>query len=248
MALFLLFLAPEVSTSVFGSRLINLAKANPGSSNQIAPVVNVPDMQVNATISLVESGLWVKVDATYTMRTLHAYGDQFLTPNYGMGLVPNPSEYVTVTVAYDMLDAYYPMPLNATNISFKMDDSELNWTTREQGFHLFDTNLPEVEWRIQHVPRNFIITAHYEFPVQTTGETYGYLGEYALLFPLGARFDLKDIIDYGFTGYPWFGESTTHFSIQIDNAFPNTSAFSIDGFGKLSRLRPPLQGRMEWQE
>ncbi len=216
--------------------LLPAAEANPGPSTQIAPVVNVPDIQVEATVSQVVDELWAKVDATYTMSTLYAYGDALLTPNYGMGLLSNPSDYVAVTVAYDALDAYYPIPLNATNISFKMDGSELNWTTRQQVFHLFGTDLPEVEWRIQHIPRNFLVTAHYEFPIQRTGETYGYLGEYGFVFPLGARYDLKEIPDYGYTGYPWFGNSAAHFSIKIDTSLNNSSTFSIDGFGALKPM------------
>lgn len=227
--------------TVLSPLVVDLVNANPGPATQIAPVVNVSDIQVKAIIFKYEGGLWAKVNATYSMNTIYGYGSKFLTPNSGMGLMENPSQYVTVTVAYDMLDAYYPIPLNATKISFKMDGSDLNWTIRERGFfHLFDTNLPEVEWRINHVPQNFLITAYYEFPLQKTGDTYGYLGDYAFLFPLGARYDLKEIPYYSYNGYPWFGETTADFSIQTNAAFDNSASFSIDGFGALKQVTSSL--------
>ncbi len=48
-----------------GIRFVNLANANPRPATQIAPVVNVPNIQVRATISYHESQLWAEVNATY---------------------------------------------------------------------------------------------------------------------------------------------------------------------------------------
>lgn len=223
--------------SLVGVQAVKVAKANPGPATQIAPIVSVPEMQVNATISRVNGTLWAKVDAAYSMNTIYAFGDKYQTQNYGFGLMYGPTE-ITVIVAYDRLDAHYPVPLNATSISIKMDSAELDWAYRDRSlFHLFDANLPELHWKISPVARHFSITAHYEHPVPTTDQTYAYLGKYAFLFPLGSRYGLEEVIDYAYNDHPWFGNnSTAQFNIQVESSFTNIHAYSIDGYGTLKPL------------
>lgn len=206
-------------------------------------VVDVPDMQFKASVLRKEGKLFATVDATYNISTRYGYGDSFQTENWGMLMMLNPSRYVTVTVAYDELDAYYPIPVNATNVSFRMNGIDLNWTLRRpDGFQLFDTDLPEITWRIQQVPQNFQITAHYEFPLQTTGETYNYLGEYALLFPLTAQFGRNEFLaGSAYNAYTWFGNSTAHFTVQTDESLGNITTYSIDGWhGTLKTLESTI--------
>jgi hypothetical protein len=71
--------------------VVEVARANPGPATQIPPIVNVPEIQVNATISRVNGTLWARVDAEYSTKTVRAFGGKFQTPNYGFGLVTNPS-------------------------------------------------------------------------------------------------------------------------------------------------------------
>jgi len=231
--------APALIFTLFilscGVQAVNVAKANPGIATQFAPIVSMPEMQVNATISRVNGVLQAKVDAAYPMNTIYAFGESYQAPNYGFGLMYGPDE-VTVTVAYDRLDTQYPVPLNATNISVKMDGAELDWIPTKRIYHLFDANLPELHWNLSPVPRSFLITTHYEHPVPTTEQTYAYLGKSAFLFPLGQRYGLQEVISYAYNEYPWFGNSTAQFNIQIEPTFTNIHAYSIDGFGTLKPL------------
>jgi hypothetical protein len=220
-----------------GTLSVNLSKANPSQPAEIPPIVSVPEIQINAEIARTNGTLWAKVDATYSMNTIHSFGDTFQAPNYGFGLYVDPSPYVTFTVAYDRLDAQYPVPLGATNISIKINDSELDWAPTNRTFHLFNANLPELHWKITPVPSNFLIAAHCEQSAPTTVSAYSYLGKNAYLFPLGARYGLQEVISYAYNEYPWFGDSSVaKIGIQLEPTFNNIHAYSIDGFGKLKPL------------
>jgi len=214
-----------------------VVEANPGPATQIPPVVKMPELQVNASMSLINGELWVKVDSEYQMRTIHAFGESFLTENWGMGLLVDSSPYVTVTVTYDQLDIQYPVPSNATNITVKIDAEYTPYTLTERTYHLFDYDLPELHWNLSPVPNNFSISTHYEYPFSQNDNTRDYLAEHAFVIPFGARYGLQEIVDYSFNEYPWFGNSTTaQIRIQMDSAFANMSAYAVDGFGALHPL------------
>jgi hypothetical protein len=222
---------------LFAVQVISFAEANPGPVTEIAPVVKVPQIEVHAVIAKVDGKIWATVDATYQMTTVYVYGNQFLTPNHGMGYRVNPSDYVTVTITYDMLDVFYPIPLNSKNISFQMDGKELNWTmSNHVVYRLFDNDLPEITWRITHVPQSFTINVHYEHPIPPAGNTSDYLGRDIFLFPLGARYGCREIIEAGYSPYPWFGNTTAKISIQIEQAFTNVTAYSVDSRGASTAL------------
>jgi hypothetical protein len=211
---------------------VNLAEANPGPATSVPPVVHLSNAQAHASISYMNNELWAKVDSSYQMNTVYALGDKFQTENYKMGLIADPSPYVTVTVAYNKLEAYYPFPSDATNISVKMDGEELNLISRNRSFHLFgDGNLPELTWMITPVPRNFTIQVHYEHPIHKLSNPN--LGEYAFFYSLGARFGLDDLI-YGYYGYYWFDNSTTQFDILIEPSFNEINTHSIEQLNPLN--------------
>ncbi|MCW4017900.1 MAG: hypothetical protein NWF00_04370 [Candidatus Bathyarchaeota archaeon] len=222
--------------AVAGLPFVSLVTANPGPATQIPPVVRVSEIQVNVTLSEVNETFWATVDAEYQMVRVYGFGDKYQTQNYGMGLLTGPDQ-VNVTVAYDRLDVQYPLPLDATNICVKLDGAELDWDLSTRFYHLFDANLPELHWKISPVPQNFSLTTHYKHPVPSTSQTYDYLGQYALLFPLGARHELHEVINYSFAGYPWFVNSTTaKIHLQLEESFVNLQAYSIDGFGTLTLI------------
>jgi hypothetical protein len=198
-----------VFSGLVGALHVDVAEANSGPVTQIPPVVSMPEMEVTASVSRVNGELWAIADAEYEMDIVHAFGDSFLTENWGTGLVADPSPFVTVKVVYDRLDVQYPVPSGATDVSVKIDDADVNCTRTERRFHLFYADLPKLHWRISSVPSSFSITAIYEHEVSTTSETYAYLGKYAFVIPLGSRYGLQEIIDYSFNEYPWFGNTIT---------------------------------------
>jgi hypothetical protein len=209
---------------------------------EIPPKVNVSEMNANATISKVNGTLWVKIDAEYKMHTVYAYGDSYLAENYGMGLVLYPeSPYVMVTVTQDILEAHYPVPLDATNISVKLNGEEAGVQQDTHGyFHLFDANLPEMNWTVSPVPHDFVVTVHYEQPVSETTEAYAYLGEYAFTLPLYGRYGCSNI---SYALYSWYGYPPNNYRVQIKSSLTELhelQVYSVDTRGTLTPLSHSL--------
>ncbi len=216
---------------------VDVAVANPGPATRIPPVVEVPEMQVNASISQINGELWAEVDASYKMNTTYAFGESYETENWGMRMLVDPSRLVTVEVVYDRVDAQYPVPSDSTNISVKMDCANVEYDLTERTYHLFKDDMPELHWFLSPVPRNFSIATHYEHPLSTTENTSYNLGKNAFIIPFGARYGLQEIVEYSVDDYCWFGHSTTaQIKLQIDSAFTNITAYTIDGFGSLKPL------------
>jgi hypothetical protein len=201
---------------------------------EIPPKVNVPETNVNATISRVNGALWVKIDVEYKMHAVYALGDSYVVENTGMGLITDPSPYVTVVVTQDTLEAHYPIPFNITNISVRVNgvDVELQQDTRGY-FHLFDANLPEINWTVSPVPRDFNVTVHYEHPISKASQVFSYLGDYAFTLPLYGRYGCSNL---SYPLYSWYGYSPNKYNIQIESDLNELQAYSIDTRGTLMLL------------
>jgi hypothetical protein len=200
------------------------AIANPSIPSEIPVIVTVPEMRINATITIINGEGYAKVDSAYQTTTVYKFGDAY---NDGH-----------IKIAYDRIDAYYPIPINSRNITVQMDGQEINWTYRSKSFsHLFGVNLPNLNYSISPVPQKFLLTTHYEYPIQTTN-TYAYLGTYAYLIPLESRYGL-DAISGNYPGYSWVGwsnNSIAYFNIKLNSAFTNIHAYSINNIGTLKQL------------
>lgn len=213
-----------------------LTKAQHSIPGEIPVVVTVPKMMVNATISDNNGVFYAEVDSTYQTETVYKIGDTF---------APG------IKIAFDRIDAYYPVPVNATNISVEANGSSYNWTYRPTGFtHLFDVNLPLINWTITPVPENFTLTTHYQNRIPRTDSAYAYLGEYALLIPLESRYGL-DSISGNYSGYRWFGGFTenvsAHFEIKMQSSLSNIHAYSISNLGTLTPLDITTSNEKEMQ-
>jgi hypothetical protein len=201
-----------------------LAKAQHSIPGEIPVVVTVPKMMVSATVSDNSGVFFAEVDSTYQTETVYKIGDTF---------APG------IKIAFDRIDAYYPVPLNATNISVEANGSSRDWTYRPTGFtHLFDVNLPLINWTLTPVPENFTLTTHYQNQIPRTDSTYAYLGKYALLIPLESRYGLDDISG-NYSGYSWFGFSgnvNAQFDIKMQSRLSNIHAYSISNLGTLTPI------------
>jgi len=215
----------------------NFAVAYPIS--EIPPKVNVPEMKVNAIISSFNGTLWAKIDAEYVMHTVYAYGDSYLVENSGMGLVAHPeSPYLAVTVTQGVLEAHYPIPYDATNISVELNGEKVEVQQDAKGFfHLFDADLAEVNWTVSPVLDDFIVSVHYEHPVHGTNEDYNYLGDYAVALPLYGRYGCSNI---SYPLYSWYGYPPNNYSIQIESKLANLQVFSVDTQGTLTPLNSTI--------
>jgi hypothetical protein len=140
--LLVVFLLLTLSTFTFGE-LQTVNTANAYLTSEIPPKVSMPEVNVNATITKVNGLLWAKIDAEYQMHTNYSYGYSYLAQNWGMGLLEDPSPYLKVIVTQNTLEAHYPIPINATNISVKIDNKENLWQLEKGTYHLFGENLPQ---------------------------------------------------------------------------------------------------------
>jgi len=203
----------------------------------IPPKVNVSETNVNATVSRFNGVLWVKIDAEYMMNTVYAYGDSYLSENYGMGLVLYPdSPYVMVTVTQDVLEAHYPVPPDATNISVSLNGEEVEAQQDAHGyFHLFDFDLAEINWTVSQVPNDFVVEVHYEHPVSEIPASYAYLGDFAVTLPLYGRYGCSNI---SYPLYSWYGYPPNNYSVQIESNLAELQVYSVDTRGTLTPLSP----------
>ena len=211
---------------IFQCIFFNSTTANsPSIPPDIPVVVTVPDMQINAEISEIDGEFRANVNSTYQTLTVYKYGDSY---NNG-----------SIRIAFNRIDAYYPIPVGSKNVQVQMDGQDLNWTYKNRGFtHLFDFDLPNINWSISPVPQNFLLSTHYEFTVPKTTQANAYLGTYAFLIPIESRYGL-DTISGNYSGYSWVGwstNSTAHVRIKIDSPLSNTHLYSINNLGTLTEL------------
>jgi hypothetical protein len=70
---------------------------------------------------------------------------------------------------------YFPIPSDADNVSVKMDENNIPWTSVDNIYPTVLGNLPMIAWEIAPVPDNFVITVSYEHSLTTDGENYTFL-------------------------------------------------------------------------
>ena len=212
---------------------LDVAEANP-MYTQIPPKVTANSISVNATISKVNESLFSIVDLELKMHTVYSYGDSYSAENNGMGLVTDSSPYVTVTVTENMLEAYLPVANNVTDISVKVDNQNVLWQLAKSSFpNLYGQNLPQINWTIQPVPKDFDMIIHYEQPITENSAAYRYLGDYAFLLPVYCRFGCSSI---SYPLYDLAGYSTPEYNIQVTSEVPEVTVYSIENTGTLTKL------------
>jgi hypothetical protein len=217
--------------------LLNLASANPSPPPDTPPIVSVSSMQANAEISNVNGQLWATVDIDYNTDTIRGLGDSYSEPLPKEYFPPNEqTHYIKIQVVSNKLEAHYPYPLNAQNLTVSVNNEQKDWQIDNKGFcHIFDSNLKEINWTIEPVPKTFVIHVHYMQPIAKTSANTQYLGEYALIFPLIPRYGSTDP---PYPLYSWFSYRTTtsYFTVNINNLAKQATAYSIDTRGSLTQI------------
>lgn len=222
----LILLFASVQLQIIGSAI-----ANPSIPPEIPPIVSVSQMNFNATISSFNNQLWANVDVEYNTSTIHAFGDSYLLPKE-FATPTDPSPYIKFTVVTDKLDADYPIPLDATNISVKVNNQDVQWQMKDRSiYHLYGSDMPRIGWTIQPVQHGFTINVHYEHPLLKTSDE-----EYALIIPLGQRYSSTGAPAYPL--YDWFGQGNPVASINIrtEQVISQIKAYSINNTGTLSPI------------
>ena len=195
--------------SVAGLQFVPFTEANP------TPVysLEMPEEYIDYTISRVNGSLWAKVDGTYplTKSTIECE-DQSLS-----------ASGTWFTFTGDTLPMLYPTPPGTTNISMKVDETELEWGNYTQSFPS-ETHYTAIgDWTminctIHPVLDQFILKIHYEHPILLIN------GSYTFLYDLNISPYLS----------PWSNKSTAHFNITFETAITDLQARTIATDGALN--------------
>jgi len=195
--------------AIAGLQFVRFAAANP------IPVysLKMPEEYINYTISRVNGRLWAKVDGTYP---LTKFGiecqDQALSVN---------NTWFTFTG--DTLPMVYPTPPGTTNISVKMEETELDWSNYTQSVpdathYTAIGDWPMISCTIYPVLDQFMLKIHYEHPIMLMN------GSYTFLYDLNISPYLS----------PWSNKSTAHFNIRFEAGYTDFQANTIAIDGKLN--------------
>jgi len=195
--------------AVAGLQFVRFAAANP------TPVysLEMPEEYINYTISWVNGSLWAKVDGTYplTKSTIECEDQSPSASSTGF------------TYTGDSLPMLYPTPPGTTNISVKMDETELEWSNYTQTFP-DETHYTAIgDWTminctIHPVLDQFILKIHYEHPILLIN------GSYTFLYDLNISPYLS----------PWSNKSTAHFNIRFETDYTDLQANTIATDGTLT--------------
>jgi hypothetical protein len=199
---------------VGGLQFVGLAEANP------LPVslLKMPEEYVNYTITRVNGSLWAKVDGTYPLIKFDIEcQDQLLWTNN-----------TWFTFSGDALPMVYPTPPGTTNISLKMNETELKWSnyTQSNPDALHHTALGD--WSMISstitVLDHFTLKIHYEHPIGVANENNTFL------------------YDLNISPYlsPWSNKSTAHFNIRFETKYTDLQANTIAANGALNPVNYEL--------
>ena len=194
--------------TVAGLQFVGFAAANP------VPVysLKMPEEYISYTICCVNGSLWAKVDGTYPMTKFGVDCDD------QSGGIDN----VLFTFTGDTLLMAYPTPPGTTNISIKVDETELEWSNYTQNFpdELHYTAIgdwPMISCTICPVLDQFMLKIHYEHPILLIN------GSHTFLYDLNISPYLS----------PWSNKSTAHFEISFETDYKDLQAHTIATDGTL---------------
>jgi hypothetical protein len=170
--------------------LADFATANPDAGILIA----MPEEYVNYTITSVNGTWWAKIDGTYPLH--------ILTESDGAPSCVPPE-----------LPMVYPTPPGTTNIHVKVDETELDWSNYPyETHHTAIGNWSMIYCLITPVPEQFVLTIHYEHPLEQVN------GSYLFLYDLNISPYLS----------PWSPNSTAYFTIRMDANVSNLRAYTTE--------------------
>jgi len=195
--------------AVAGLQFLPFAAANPTSAYSL----EMPEEYIDYTISRVNGSLWAKVDGTYplTKSTIECE-DQSLS-----------ASGTWFTFTGDTLPMLYPTPPGTTNISMKVDETELEWGNYTQSFPS-ETHYTAIgDWTminctIHPVLDQFTLKIHYEHPILLIN------GSYTFLYDLNISPYLS----------PWSNKSTAHFNIKFETDITDLQARTMATDGTLN--------------
>jgi hypothetical protein len=197
--------------AVAGLQFVRFAAANP------VPVysLKMPEEYISYTICRVNGSLWAKVDGTYPLT------------KFGIECNNQPDGIDTTLFTFtgDTLLMAYPTPLGTTNISIKVDETELEWSNYTQNFpdevhYTAICDWPMISCIICPVLDQFVLKIHYEHPIMLVN------GSHTFLYDLNISPYLSQ----------WSNKSTAHFEISFETDYTNIQAYTIATDGTLRQV------------
>ena len=200
------FISVLLFSAIVGVQFFRSVAANPLP----VPPLKMPEEYIDVTISLSNGTLWAKVDGTYPLYKFDI-GDQ--DPR----ILINYTEFAFVA---DYQNILYPVPPNTTNISAKMNETELSWTnateTHPEVIHSTAIgDWPYITWGISPIPDHLVIKTHYDHPIPTKN------GNYTFLYPLILWTYLN----------PWCNKSTAYFNVRMEINCANLNLYTVGSNG-----------------
>ena len=168
----------------------NQVDANPNL--ETLPVLAMPKEYIEYTITCVNGTWWARIDGMYPMHFVDNSGDV-------ASCVPTE------------LPMVYPTPPNSTNIHIRVNGTELVWSN-----WLYDTHHTAIgDWEmiycdIEPVSNSFLLTIHYEHPIEIVN------GSYLFLYDLNIREYLTDLSN----------TSIAYFTIQFESEVSDIHAYT----------------------
>jgi hypothetical protein len=178
------------------TQLLNPATANPDQS--ASPVLAMPEEHVNYTVTRVNGTFWTKIDGTYPIHLL------------------NTSDSAQ-QCAVNELPMVYPTPPGTINIHVKLNGTELAWSNYTQAYpnalhHTALGDWPMIFCVVNPVSEYFLLTIHYEHPLEAVN------GSYLFLYDLNISPYLS----------PLSNSSTAYFTVRFETAVTNVRAYTTE--------------------
>ena len=160
---------------------------------------------INYTISQVNGSLWAKVDGTYPLTKSDIECQDEL-----VGI-----DNTCFTFIGDSLPMVYPTPPDTTNISIKVNETELEWSNYTQSVSDATHYTAIGDWAmifctIHPVLDDFVLKIHYEHPIMLIN------GSYTFLYDLNISPYLS----------PWSNKSTAHFNMRFETNIKDLEAYT----------------------
>jgi hypothetical protein len=182
-------------SGTIGSQFVGSVRGNPKQST--SPVLAMPEEYVNYTITRVNETFWAKIDGVY--------------PIY---LLRNSNDTVQCEI-FDELPMVYPTPPGTTNISIRLNGTELPWSNYTEAYpdalhHTAIGDWPMILATISPVSDYFLLTIHYEHPLTIVN------GSYLFLYDLNISPYLS----------PLSNSSEAYFTIRFETEVTNIRAYT----------------------
>jgi len=209
-----LLLALIIISVLLFSAVAGVQRVNSEASNLLPspPLIAMPEEYINYTIISLNGSLWAKIDGTYPLQIIFGPEQVYIWDS------------TSYKVVSDQLALVYPTPPGTTNITVRMDETELSWDNYTEIYpgilhHTAIGDWSMINCTIYPIPEYFTLKIHYEHPVMLIN------GSYTFLYDLNISPYLS----------PWSTKSTAYFNIRMET---NYTSLHVNTVGTDETLNP----------